>query len=100
MNDKITKEYIIDQLRSDKNVLIEKYGVIKIGLFGSYAKSKNIKDSDIDFIVELKSPKYEWMAGLQIYLENKFNRKIELIRKSRLTNNRFIHNIEKDVIYV
>jgi len=98
--DPISKEAILTELRSEKSFLAEKYGVISIGLFGSYAKLEEGTESDIDLIVELKSPKFEWLAGLQVYLENKFKKRIELIRKSNNINRRFLSRIEKDVIYV
>ena len=98
--DPISKEAILAELRSEKPFLAEKYGVISIGLFGSYAKLEEGTESDIDLIVELRSPKFDWLAGLQVYLESKFKKRIELIRKSNSINRRFINRIEKDVIYV
>jgi len=44
--------------------------------------------------------RFEWIAGLQAYLEKKFDRKIELVRKSENVNRRFIQRIENEVIYV
>ena len=74
--------------------------MVAIGLFGSYAKGEQNADSDIDILVELKEPRFDWLAGLQIYMEKKFGRKIELVRKSNLVRSRFIERVEKDVIYV
>ncbi len=99
MQGKISREEIINYLKSDKTFLSEKFGVISIGLFGSYAKGEEDMNSDIDLIVELKKPSFEWLAGLQIYLEKKFDRKIELIRKSRNVNRYFASRIEKEIIY-
>jgi hypothetical protein len=47
----------------------------------------------------LKEPRFEWLAGLQIYLETKFGRKIELVRKGKNVNRRVTQRIERDVIY-
>ena len=38
-------------------------------------------DSDIDIIVELKEPRFDWLAGLQVHLERKFGKKVEIVRK-------------------
>jgi len=73
--------------------------VITIGLFGSYAKGNQRADSDIDLLVELKEPRFEWIAGLQMYLEKRFDKKIELVRKSDNVNRRFTQRIENEVIY-
>ncbi len=37
---------------------IKKFGVKKIGLFGSYSRDESKEDSDIDIIVELLEVKY------------------------------------------
>ena len=95
----LTNTKIIDSLIADKAFLYKRFGVINIGLFGSYAKGKQNFESDIDILVELKEPRFEWLAGLQIYLEEKFGRKIQLVRKGKNVNHRFIQRVERDVIY-
>jgi uncharacterized protein len=99
MGPQLTADEILRQLRADKTFLRLKFGVIDIGLFGSFAKGQSGHESDIDFIVELQEPKFEWLAGLQIYLEGKFNRKIELIRKGSHINEGFTNRIEKETLY-
>ncbi|MGB5987175.1 MAG: nucleotidyltransferase domain-containing protein, partial [Desulfobacterales bacterium] len=73
---------------------------VNIGLFGSFAFGQPGQESDIDFIVELEAPRFEWMAGLQIYLENVFKRKIGLIRKGNPANQGFEKRVSQDAIYV
>ncbi|MDP3979914.1 MAG: nucleotidyltransferase domain-containing protein [Chlamydiota bacterium] len=79
--------------------MAQNFGVVDIGLFGSFAKGQAHDDSDIDIIVELLEPRFEWLAGLQVYLENKFNRKIEIVRKMKNKNSRFDKRVEKEIIY-
>jgi len=99
MQTKLSHTEIMDILKNDKPFLRKEFGVINIGLFGSYAKGNQKVDSDIDLLVELKEPRFEWLAGLQIYLETKFGRKIELVRKGKNVNRRVTQRIERDVIY-
>lgn len=99
MQAKLSHTEIMDILKNDKPFLRKEFGVINIGLFGSYAKGNQKEDSDIDLLVELKEPRFEWLAGLQIYLETKFGRKIELVRKGKNVNRRVTQRIERDVIY-
>lgn len=47
----LTKEEIIEKLRENKEIL-KQYGVKRIGLFGSYIRGDQKKDSDIDLVVE------------------------------------------------
>ena len=99
MKQHLSQKDILSLLKAEKAFLRNEFGVINIGLFGSYSKGTQRADSDIDFLVELEEPRFEWIAGLQIYLEKRFNRKIELIRKSNNVNRRFMNRIGDEVIY-
>nr|AUN37899.1 nucleotidyltransferase [uncultured bacterium] len=94
------KDEIINALQSEKQFLKENYGVVSIGLFGSYAKGVEKPDSDVDFFVEFKEPSYSLLMGLYSYLENKLNSKIEIVRNGPHVSERFLKNIKKDLIYV
>lgn len=77
----MNKEYILTQLKENKKKL-EEYGVINIGLFGSYASGEANDESDIDILVEMKDmgKMYFRMGQVQYFLEDTFNKKIDLIR--------------------
>jgi len=100
MQKELTHNDIINGLKTEKDFLCYKYGVIEIGLFGSYAFGTPNQDSDIDLLIEFKEPRFEYLAGLKIFLEKKFNKKIEIVRKSKNIKSRFIRSIENKVIYV
>ena len=46
-----TKEKILEKLREEFPYLKDQFGVKKIGLFGSYAKGEQRKNSDIDILI-------------------------------------------------
>lgn len=95
----LTRDQIINLLRAEKPYLAKEFGVVNIGLFGSFAKGRSDKDSDIDVIVELIQPRFDFLAGLQIYLEKKFDRKIEIVRKTDRYCSRFSARVAKEAIY-
>lgn len=99
MAKQLTGNDIIQLLRTEKPYLNKQFGVVDIGLFGSFAQGQSRNDSDIDLIVELKEPRFLWLSGLQVYLEKKFNRKVEIVRKGNKINSRFTKRVEKEVIY-
>jgi predicted nucleotidyltransferase len=99
MKQHLSHRDILRLLKAEKAFLKNEFGVINIELFGSYAKGNQRADSDIDLLVELKEPRFEWIAGLQMHLEKKFDKKIELVRKSDNVNRRFTQRIENEVIY-
>ena len=99
METRLTRNQIISLLRAEKSYLTKEFGVINIGLFGSFATGRSDMNSDIDLIVELTEPRFDYLAGLQVYLEKKFSRKIEIVRKGNRINTRFFQKVEKDAIY-
>ncbi len=99
MKKNLSKREIINFIKVEKTFLKENFGVLNIGLFGSYARGQHNQDSDIDFLVEFSKPSFDYIAGLQIYMEKKFNKKIEIVRKRSLHNNRFFERIEQEAIY-
>ncbi len=99
MERKLTYLEIIDLLKEDKSFFENEFGVVSIGLFGSYTTKKQNTSSDIDILVELKKLRFDWLVGLQLYLEQKFDKRIDLVRKSKNLRSRFIERVEKSVIY-
>jgi predicted nucleotidyltransferase len=75
------------------------YEIDKIGLFGSYAKGMATESSDIDIYVEFTNKTFRNIAGLWIYLENLYNKKIDLLYKHKRTKGALFEKIQKDVIY-
>lgn len=83
----IAKENILDYLKEHKEEFKNRFDIIKIGLFGSYAKGEEQKDSDIDILIELESKTtniYEKKKLLKETLEKEFNRKVDIAREKYL----------------
>jgi len=72
-------------LTQEKPVIQTKYGVKKIGLFGSYIHNKQTPQSDIDLLVEFQKPiSFFTFLDLESYLESKLNHKIDLVTPNAL----------------
>jgi len=71
---------------NEKQQDIKKFGVKRIGLFGSYASNKQKQDSDIDLLVEFKKGKktFDNYMDLKFYLENLFDCNVDLVVKEAL----------------
>ena len=95
----MTKDDILELLSQEKAYLQKTYEIDKIGLFGSYAKGIARKDSDIDIYVEFTNKTFRNIAGLWVYLENLYNKKIDLLYKHKRTRGALFDQIKKDVIY-
>jgi len=90
---------IIELLRAEKMNLQDKFGLISIGLFGSHARATEGPGSDVDLLVELSEVRFDYLAGLQIYLENRLGKPVDLIRKRKGLSGRFLRRIERDIQY-
>lgn len=95
----LSKNDIITKLKDLKPILRKDYAVKEIGLFGSYAADLATEDSDIDLLVELQKPIGWKFFTLEIYLEQVFGRKIDLVTKNVLRK-RLKNDILSKVNYI
>ncbi|WP_238840206.1 nucleotidyltransferase family protein [Leptospira bandrabouensis] len=95
-----SKKELIEELTKIKPILNNNFGVLKIGIFGSFAKDKVNSDSDVDLLVEMQSPDFDSFVGLKIFLENLFERNVDLVRKRNQIKPSFLNRIQKDIINV
>ncbi|NBC04480.1 MAG: nucleotidyltransferase [Bacteroidetes bacterium] len=79
-----TSSDIEKQLLELKPVLIEKFKVSKIGVFGSYAKGEQSDASDVDILVDLQEPLGWAFFELKDFLESHLNRSVDLVTRNAL----------------
>ena len=95
----MTKAEIMDYLSQHREIFFQKYGVTKIGIFGSYARDEAEEKNDIDIFAEMP-PKFDLLVKLQDELETQLKRKIDLIRSREKMNPRLKENILREGLYV
>ena len=93
-------EKILTILDHTKPELERRFGVRRIGLYGSYAYGVQTENSDIDLIVELKEPKFDALAGLYIYMEQVLEREVDIRRLSKKIDTPFMRRIEREALFV
>jgi len=74
----MTREQILDFLRQHKQEMHDRFGVVKIGLFGSYARGSAREDSDIDVAIEMSTYSADGYFGALHLLEDNFQKRIDL----------------------
>ena len=74
------KEEVIRILKENMED-IKKFGVKRIGIFGSVVRDEAGEKSDIDFVVEFEKGKKDFdnFISLVFYLEKLFGRKVDLL---------------------
>lgn len=75
-----TRDEILNLLQINRK-RIRKFGVKRIGLFGSYARGEQKAVSDIDILVEFEKGQksFDNYMDLKFYLEKIFGRKVDLV---------------------
>ena len=98
----INKNDIISFLRANLPVLRSYYHIVRIGLFGSFARNEQGDDSDIDIIVEIESGTpdiHRLKLELEDFIGKTFNRSVDIAREKYLKP--YARNaILSEVIYV
>ena len=94
---KINQKIIIEKLKKERKNLKEKR-VKRIGLFGSYAKDKQKKGSDIDFLVEFEDINADNFVGALFFLEKLFGKKVDLVEINSLRKE--LNYLKKEIEYV
>ncbi len=95
----MTKEEILTQIRADLSTLKNEFGVNTIGLFGSYARKHQSIESDLDFLVDLNPPYAKHYFDLLFFLEQKFDKKVDLVRRGEHLTAKFLSHVENEIIY-
>jgi hypothetical protein len=96
-----TLEEIKRILLEHKEEIRQKYGIIILGVFGSYARGEQKETSDIDIIVELDRP-----VGLDFYefweyIENLFGTKVDVLTLTALKQKPLLwEKVKENIVYV
>ena len=71
---------LVAYLRDKKALLREKFGVTRIGIFGSFAQGGQNTKSDIDMVVEFEKSRKNIHTFLQLrrLLEKELSRKVDI----------------------
>lgn len=88
------------KLSEFKSQFGDKFGIIRLGIFGSVAREENNENSDIDIVVEVKKPSLTIMYELEQSLKALFGCDVDLVRYRQSLRPLFKSNIQKDVVFV
>lgn len=77
-----TLQKITEILKEHKKEICDKYNVIEIGVFGSYARGEQRKRSDVDILIEFEeTPDVYQLIDLEDYLQKILKKKVDVVRK-------------------
>jgi predicted nucleotidyltransferase len=97
---KLERDDILRFIGAHKEELKMKYGVRKIGLFGSIARGEHGEQSDIDIVVELEKPDLFSLIGIKQFFQDSLGCRINVVRLRDRMNESLRVRIQRDAIYV
>ena len=95
-----TKTEILQLLKRYKSTAQKKYGMTKIGIFGSVARGEQKEDSDVDVCYEGEAASFLTLDMIQSELEELLGSKVDIVRVRDNMNSLLRQRILRDGIYV
>ena len=95
-----SKTEILNLLSLYKPTAQQKYGMTRIGIFGSVARGEQTADSDVDVCYEGQAPSLLTLDMIQTELEQLLDCKVDLVRVRDNMNSLLRQRILRDGIYV
>ena len=86
-------------LREHKQDLEERYGVTRLGIFGSVARDEADKRSDVDVVVEMPPDMFA-RVNLKEDLERILRSKVDVVRYWQRMNHYLKRRIDREAYYV
>jgi hypothetical protein len=73
-------------LRNHEPEIKKRFGVSKIGIFGSFVRGEERPDSDVDVLVTFRNGEktFDNYMSCKFYLEDLFGRKVDLVMKGSI----------------
>ena len=75
-----TADYL-QLLRQYKESASKKYGIKRIGIFGSVARGEQTENSDVDIVVSLTKPRLFTLVHIKEDLQQIFGRPVDIVRE-------------------
>jgi hypothetical protein len=92
--------HIKETLQKIKPLLVDKFHVSTIGLFGSVVRDDySPATSDIDIIVDFSKPIGIEFVDLADYIEKALHKKVDLVSKKGIKQ-KYFAQIEPEIVYV
>ncbi|MBS3132088.1 nucleotidyltransferase family protein [Candidatus Woesearchaeota archaeon] len=73
------KNKIIKSIRSKIVPTLKRNGVVRAGIFGSYARGEAKKNSDVDILIQPPRGIGFGFAGIELELEKELKKKVDLL---------------------
>ena len=95
-----TKDEILHLLSLYKPTAQSKYGLTRLGIFGSVSRGEHTEESDVDVCYEGRVPTLLTLDLILTYLERMLGSRVDLVRVRDGMNSLLRERIRKEAVYV
>jgi len=96
----MNKREILDILKKYKHENQSKYGLLSLGVFGSYAREEATTISDVDIVLQTETPNMFNIVHIKNDLEKQLNLPVDIVRLRKKMNPLLRDRIDQDAFYV
>lgn len=94
------KDQALSILKDFKNNFADQFGILRIGLFGSTVRNEATSSSDIDVVMETKTPDMFAIVHAKNTLEVLFHSHVDIVRYREKMNPYLKNSIDAEAVFV
>ncbi len=96
----MTRAEVLERLRAHRPTLAERFGVVELAVFGSFARDEASDASDVDILVSFDGPATSrTYFGVQFYIEDLLGLRVDLVTDKALRSE-FRPYVEREAVGV
>ena len=96
----MNSEELLNILKNYKVMNQEKYGIVALGVFGSFARNEETVLSDVDIVLQTKTPDLFNIVHIKEDLEKQLHLPVDIVRLRNKMNPLLKRRIDKEAVYV
>ncbi len=96
----VTRQKVMEELKKFQRESSDQYGIVSLGIFGSFARDVASEDSDIDIVVCLQKPNLFTLSRIRIELEERLHRHVDIVSYRERMNPFLKTRIQQEACYV
>jgi predicted nucleotidyltransferase len=100
MMNQLSRAEVLRVLGLHRDELAERYGVTRIGIFGSVARGEITVVSDVDVVVEMRKPDLFYMVHIKEDLEEVLHCHVDIVHYRPHMNDFLKKRINSEAVYV